>query len=107
MDYLRDKQLPLEVCQSSNICLKVFPSLAEHSLPQLLAHGCYVTINSDDPPMFNTTLINEFLVSQKIWGWDQAFIKVLVFNAVNATLLPPAERKRMVRVFERQFEQIG
>src|SRR3954469_20380705 len=46
----------LDVCPTSNICLGVFPSYAEHALPKLLAAGVKVTIGSDDPPLFNTTL---------------------------------------------------
>ena len=106
MDYLRDKQIPLDVCPTSNICLKVFPSLAEHSLPQLLEHGLYITINSDDPPMFNTTLTNEYLVGQKTWHWSRDFIQQLVLNAIDVTLLPEHEKKDMRRNFEMEFESI-
>ena len=56
VEHLRARQIPLEVCPSSNVCLGVAPSMAAHPLPQLLAAGLCVTINSDDPPMFNTTL---------------------------------------------------
>jgi adenosine deaminase len=104
MEYLRDRQIPLEVCPSSNVCLKVFPSLSEHSLPQLLEQGLYVTINSDDPPMFNTTLTREYLIGQKTWHWNRDTIEELVLNAVDVTLLPEAEKKDMRREFEIQFE---
>jgi adenosine deaminase len=104
MDYLRDQQIPLEVCPTSNVCLKVFPSLAEHSLPQLLEHGLYVTINSDDPPMFNTTLTHEYITGQKTWNWSYETIKKLVLNAVNAALLGENEKKQIQRKIEKQFE---
>jgi adenosine deaminase len=103
LDYLRDHQIPLEVCPSSNICLKVFPSIEEHSLPQLLAHGLYITINSDDPPMFNTTLTNEYLLGHQTWGWDRERIMGLVLNAVNASLLPKDEKGEMALAFRTQF----
>ncbi|MDM8527134.1 adenosine deaminase [Anaerolineales bacterium HSG24] len=106
MDYLRDKQIPLEVCPTSNICLKVFPSLSEHSLPQLLGHGLYITINSDDPPMFNTTLTHEYLVGQKTWHWSHDLIQQLVLNAVDVTLLPEHEKIDMRRNFEMEFESL-
>jgi adenosine deaminase len=105
MDYMRDEQIPMEVCLTSNMCLQVFPSLDEHSLPQLLEHGLYVTINSDDPPMFNTTLTNEFMVGHKAWNWDIDAIKQLVLNAVDATLLPENERRMMRDSFEMSFEK--
>jgi adenosine deaminase len=105
--YLRDAQIPLEVCPTSNICLKVYPSLAEHSLPELLSHGLYVTINSDDPPMFNTTLTNEFLAGHHTFAWGEDQIRQLVLNAVKVTLLPEAEKLALLRVFSKQFEQLS
>jgi aminodeoxyfutalosine deaminase len=95
MAYLVEQQIPLEVCPTSNLCLKVYPSYAEHSLPALIHAGAYVTLNSDDPPMFNTTLTNEYQVGVREWGWDQAMIRSLVFNAVNATLLPEPEKNAL------------
>jgi aminodeoxyfutalosine deaminase len=104
--YLREKQIPLEVCPSSNICLKVYPSLAEHSLPRLMEAGLYVTINSDDPPMFNTTLTNEYILAQRSFDWGQATIEQLVFNAVQASLLPDVDRALMVQEFQTAFESL-
>ncbi len=106
MNYLRDKQIPLEICPSSNVCLSVFPSLAEHSLPQLLEQGLYVTINSDDPPMFNTTLTTEYIICQKAWNWDHATIEKLVLNAIDVTLLTEKEKQNMRRKLRAQFESI-
>jgi adenosine deaminase len=90
--YLRKTQLPLEVCPTSNLCLKVYPSIAEHSLPKLVAEGCYVTINSDDPPMFNTCLTDEYRLVCREFGWDQQMLQKVILNAVNASLL--AEGKK-------------
>ena len=104
--YLREKQIPLEVCPSSNICLNVFPSMAEHSLPRLIAEGLYITINSDDPPMCNTTLINEYIVGQKSFNWGQDTIEQLVLNAVNVTLLPEYERDIVRQEFQTAFERL-
>jgi aminodeoxyfutalosine deaminase len=104
--YLREKQVPLEVCPSSNVCLKVYPSMAENSLPRLMEAGLYVTINSDDPPMFNTTLTNEYLVAQKSFNWGQEPIEQLVLNAVKATLLPDEERAAMFQEFQIAFNKL-
>jgi adenosine deaminase len=95
MDYLRRKQLPLEVCPSSNICLGIFPSLREHCLPFLLEHGLRVSINSDDPPMFNTTLSGEYLAGARTFGWNRATLRGLVNSAADVTLLPLSESREM------------
>ena len=57
--FLRENQIPLDVSPTSNVCLGVAPSLAEHPLPELVEGGLFVTVNSDDPPMFDTTLTDE------------------------------------------------
>jgi adenosine deaminase len=107
MDYLRQTQIPLEVCPTSNICLKVYPSLAEHSLPHLMAHGLYITINSDDPPMFNTTLTNEYLAGHRSYGWSRNTIEQLVLNAVDVTRLPERERRELWHKFVTAFERLN
>lgn len=107
MEHLKQNQIPLEVCPTSNICLKVFDSYECHSLPQLMEAGLYVTINSDDPPMFNTTLTREFEIGHKVYGWDRSTIQQLVLNAVNATLLPEKERQALGREFTADFAALS
>jgi adenosine deaminase len=101
--YLREHQIPLEVSPTSNVCLKVFPSFAEHNLPKLIAEGLYVTINSDDPPMFNTTLTDEYLKCADAFGWDAHMIEKLVMNALRAALLPNARKIELEQRFTAKF----
>jgi aminodeoxyfutalosine deaminase len=72
----------------------------------LMGAGLYVTINSDDPPMFNTTLTNEYLVCQQAFDWDMATIKGLMLNAVDVTLLPEDARLEMRSAFETEFKNL-
>jgi adenosine deaminase len=106
MGFLKETQLPLEVCPTSNICLRVFPSLEQHSLPKLIEYGLKVTINSDDPPMFNTTLTYEYLIASKQFGWGEVFIKRLVLNAVEVSLLPESGRLSMRESFLEGFSKL-
>jgi adenosine deaminase len=106
VDYLREKQIPLEVCPSSNVCLKVVPSLAEHPLPKLLAEGLFVTINSDDPPMFSTNLTEEYLRITKHFGFDSERLKQFQFNAIKASLLPDANKLELTREFTEEFTRL-
>src|SRR5215813_1888853 len=103
---LRERQIPLEVCPTSNVCLGVAPSLAEHPLPRLLDEGLYVTINSDDPPMFNTTLTDEYLRAAQILGCGAETIEQFAINAVRASLLPEASRVEMERRFREEFARL-
>ncbi|MEZ4555480.1 MAG: hypothetical protein R2854_03340 [Caldilineaceae bacterium] len=57
---------------TSNICLHVYRRLAEHPLPHLDRMGLVVTVNSDDPPLFNTRLLDEYAVLALESGYDKA-----------------------------------
>lgn len=92
---LRARQIPLEVCPTSNVCLKVAPDIAHHPLPRLLEEGLYVTLNSDDPAMFNTTLTDEYLIAAEAFSLTADQIHTLVRNAARAALLPEAQRQAL------------
>jgi adenosine deaminase len=92
---LRQRQIPLEVCPTSNLCLKVTPRIEDHPLPRLLAEGLYVTLNSDDPAMFNTSLTQEYLLAARVFGLGKEEILALVRNAARASLLPEDQKKQL------------
>ncbi|MEM6284988.1 MAG: adenosine deaminase [Chloroflexota bacterium] len=106
MDYLRDTQISLDLCPTSNVRLGVVPDLKAHMLPKLIAHGLYITINSDDPPMFNTTLTNEYIVTAAAFGFDAAQIEGFVMNAVNASLLADDRKATLRGEFEAEFARL-
>ena len=83
--YLAGNGITLEVCPTSNVRTRSVPSFAEHPLPALVAAGVPVTINSDDPPMFSTTLNNEYLVAAGLLGLDEAGVSDLARAAVRAS----------------------
>jgi adenosine deaminase len=85
MKYLAATGVVLEVCPTSNVRTKSVPSLAQHPLPQLVEAGVTVTINSDDPPMFSTTLSQEYDVARELLGLDDAGVADLARAAVRAS----------------------
>jgi aminodeoxyfutalosine deaminase len=97
---LRSRQIPLEVCPTSNLCLGVAPDLESHPLPRLIAEGLYVTIGSDDPAIFNTTLTDEYLKIATAFRYDRCDVVQLVMNAVRAALLDDEDKAAMVQAFE-------
>jgi len=95
VELLRDRQIPLDISPTSNVCLGVVPTFVVHPLPRLLAQGLYVTINSDDPPMFNTTLTNEFIQAANAFGLGAKELEALTLNGVRASRLPQERRQAM------------
>jgi adenosine deaminase len=97
VDVLRDKRIPLEVCPTSNVRLGVYPSLEAHSLPRLLDEGLVITINSDDPPMFGTTITDEFYRVAETFDLDEDILWTLTLNAANAALLPEEQKRALIQ----------
>jgi len=87
LEHLHDAQIPLEVCPTSNVCTRSVASLAEHPLPALVGAGVPVSINSDDPPMFSTTLNREYAVAAQLLDLDAAGVAELSRAAVRASFL--------------------
>jgi adenosine deaminase len=75
------------VCPTSNVCTRQVPDLASHPLPRLLADGLFVTLNSDDTPMFGTTLTQEYRRVASVLGLDRGQLVSLALNGVRASFL--------------------
>lgn len=95
VDYLRERQLPIDVSPTSNVRTRQVAELAGHPLPRMLDLGLYVTLNSDDPPMFGTTLSNEYLVAANVLGLSAADLAGLASNAVRASFLDEAAKESL------------
>jgi adenosine deaminase len=87
MTYLREKQICLEICPTSNWLTRAVPSLATHPLPRLLREGLAVSINTDDPGVFPVTLPHEYQVCQDQMGMTQTEINQCKLFASNASFL--------------------
>jgi adenosine deaminase len=92
MRTLVQRGISLEVCPTSNVRTRSVPSLAEHPLPTLVDAGVTVTINSDDPPMFSTTLVDEYLVAADLLHLDRHGLADLARTAVRASFLSQPEQ---------------
>jgi adenosine deaminase len=96
MEYLAAKGVVLEVCPTSNVRTKSVLSLAEHPLPALVEAGVPVTINSDDPPMFDTTLNQEYEVARELLGLDDDGVADLARTAVRASFADDQVKKTLL-----------
>ncbi len=105
---LAERQVPLTVCPLSNVKLCVFNSLAQHNLPQLLAAGLCVTLNSDDPAYFggyvNDNLVQTFEALPML-GWAEA--QAVLRNSLNASFAPQERRAAWVRQLDQHFATPG
>jgi len=106
VEHLRERQVALEVCPTSNICLGVYPDYAAHPLRRLWDAGLLVTVNSDDPPMFNADLNHEYQVLVDHFGFSADELERVSLNGLCASFLPPAEKARLEAEFRAQFAEL-
>ncbi|MGC1211834.1 MAG: adenosine deaminase [Micromonospora sp.] len=95
LTHLAERQIALEVCPTSNVRTRAVSTIEEHPLRQLVEAGLLVTINSDDPPMFGTTLNDEYAVAARLLGVGPDGLAGLARNAVTASFLEPGEKTRI------------
>jgi adenosine deaminase/aminodeoxyfutalosine deaminase len=68
MRVLRERNIPLEICISSNVCMGLVPSVEEHPVRLLYDAGVPIVLNTDDPSFFRTTLTREYELAERVLG---------------------------------------
>jgi aminodeoxyfutalosine deaminase len=104
---LAERGIPLEVCPTSNVCLGVAPDLASHPFERLRAAGLVVTVNSDDPPLFDTTLTDEYERLAATFGYDAATLSGFAIGALRCSFLPAAERREREAAVRGELRRLG
>jgi aminodeoxyfutalosine deaminase len=94
--HLVEQQIPLEVCPTSNIATRAVPDLDAHPIKEMYAAGAVVTINSDDPPMFGTTLNREYAIAADLLDLDADGVAELARNAVRASFMSGPEKQSLL-----------
>jgi aminodeoxyfutalosine deaminase len=92
MTILVERQVPIEVCVSSNVRTGCCIRLADHPVRRYFESGLMITLNSDDPAMFLSDLEDEYRLAQNEFGFSEEHLRELAANSVEASFLP-AERK--------------
>ncbi len=104
--YLSQHQIPLECCPTSNITLGVFPDYTHHPLRKLWDAGCLVTVNSDDPPLFNTDLNHEYQVLVEHFAFTALELEKISLNALQASFLSPEQKADYTQQFTAEFSRL-
>lgn len=96
---LAERQIPLEICPTSNRLTGAAPAGTVHPLGELDAAGCIVTIDADDPALFGTTLLDEYRYVAETFGEDA--ILRFARNGIAASFAAPATKARLHAALER------
>ncbi|MFO7682744.1 MAG: adenosine deaminase [Chloroflexota bacterium] len=105
LDVLKERQIPLEINPTSNACLHIYPNLDAHPFRQLDEMGLLVTVNSDDPPLFNTNLVQEYEVLAAHFGYDETNLARIARQAFTCAGVEPAVKQRLLLEFDNWQEK--
>jgi aminodeoxyfutalosine deaminase len=97
LEVMAEKQVPVEVCVSSNLRTGACPKLEEHPVRKFFDQGLMVTLNTDDPAMFQTSLTREYEIAQQEFGFSEEHLRELARNSFEASFLPVEKKLRFLQ----------
>jgi aminodeoxyfutalosine deaminase len=100
VEELAQRQIPIEICLSSNLRTGLCPSLTEHPAKSYFDHGLMITLNSDDPAMFGTTLAREYQIAQQTFSFTDEHLRELARNSFEASFLPAEKKLEYLNLFD-------
>lgn len=99
MQLLLQHKIPLEICPSSNYLTQVVPKIEQHPLRAFWNAGVKVTINTDDPGIFNYTLNDELLVTQSVLGFSENELKIMQKTAFESSFISEVDKQKYTHLF--------
>jgi adenosine deaminase/aminodeoxyfutalosine deaminase len=100
LEELAQRQIPVEICMTSNVLTGACPRLEEHPVRQYFDHGLMLTLNTDDPAMFRTSLSREYAIAQKAFGFTEEQLRELARNSFEASFLDAERKVKMLDLFD-------
>jgi aminodeoxyfutalosine deaminase len=97
---LSERQVPVEICVTSNLKTGVCSALADHPVKSYFDEGIMITLNSDDPSMFGTSLSREYQLVQDQFGFTDEHLRELARNSFEAAFLPAEKKLEFLNLFD-------
>lgn len=94
---LADRGVPLGVCPGSNVALGLYPDRASHPIDALRRAGVRVSINTDDPSLLGTSLVDEYAATARTFGWDAEILREIARTSVEASFCDEDRRRDLLR----------
>ena len=104
LEYLREHAVGLDVCLTSNLRTRAWAPLSQHPFPLLYRRGVPVTLNTDDPGLFQTSLVQEYLKASRIFGLTTQDLQRIVLQAVRCSFLPHEAKMAHMQRIQDQME---
>jgi adenosine deaminase len=103
MSVLAERSIALEICPSSNLALSIYPDWASHPLNQILDAGISVSLNSDDPPFFSTSIGQEYHNSAKHFNLDIDQLREISRMAIRSSFADTSTKKHVLAQIDRDI----
>ena len=100
MEELARRQVPIEICVTSNLKTGCCPDLAQHPVRRYFDEGLMLTLATDDPAMFRTSLVEEYRLVQETFGFTDEHLRELARNSFEASFLPPEKKLQFLNSFD-------
>ncbi|MFN7223740.1 MAG: adenosine deaminase [Paracoccaceae bacterium] len=100
VDELAERGTVLEVCPGSNVALGLYPDVRRHPIGLLYDRGVKVTVSTDDPPFFHTTMSREFDMLHAAFDWDDGVFATLNRTALDAAFCDADTKTRITKILE-------
>ena len=100
VEELAQRQVPIEICITSNVRTGCCKTVSEHPVKQYFDHGLMITLNTDDPAMFGTTLSHEYQLAQQAFGFTDEHLRELARNSFEASFLPAEKKLEFLNLFD-------
>lgn len=100
VDELAERGIVLECCPGSNVALGIYPGFRKHPISQLYERGVKVTVSTDDPPFFHTTMAREFEMLNRAFDWDDGVFAKLNQTALDAAFCDTDTKTRIAKLLE-------
>ncbi len=100
VERLAEEEITLEVCPGSNVFLGVFDRLENHPIAKLRERGVKVTISTDDPPFFRTTMSREYEGLNRVFGWEEPDFTELNHVALDGAFCDADTKARIAKLLE-------
>ncbi len=100
VDELAEKGIVLECCPGSNVTLGIYPTFRDHPIAELDRRGCKVTISTDDPPFFHTTMAREYQELHRAFDWDEAQFRRIARQSLDAAFCDADTKAKIAKLLE-------
>jgi aminodeoxyfutalosine deaminase len=100
IEELAYRQIPVEICLTSNLRTGACKAIAEHPAKSYFDQGLMITLNSDDPAMFGTTLSREYQLAQETFSFTDEHLRELARNSFEASFLPAEKKLEFLNLFD-------